>query len=988
MRYIPTLFLMLILSSVLLFSQEKPPADSKGKEFWFAFPPNYHNSKNDPDDKLYIFIAADVPTTCTLDYTNRFGGTSQKTFQIIDVNKIEILEFFHKDLELIGWNDSKDILGNTDVKNDNEKISPASFHLTSDEEISVYIQNQAVTTSDATLVYPIDAIGKNYYVMSYKAGLRFNLVDVTPSQFVIVATEDNTSVEITPPAGNPTQVHGDQPFTINMNKGNSYLVQSAKSTDVAYDLTGTRIVASAPVTVIGGHQRAQIPLENTNNPSRDYLLQQLIPVESWHKSAFVVPFETVEDGIRNKDLVRVLSASDNNRITLNGQFLKNLDRAEFLELNVDSAIHLSSSAPMQVATYAKTTQTNGTGGKSNTGDPLMMLIHPKEQFYNEYKFINTQTKEDGSNLYTDQYVAVILPSKGKSSLKFDGVAVPQTGYLPIPNSDYEYKVLKSSDGVHTITCDEDIAIYIYGYAPANSYGYIGGMNFRIFDHKDPVITEKKDCFNADVVVTDTLPYDSGIEYFNIDNNTNLDLTIDKSNAPQIISFKAAVLDRFADASISYTVRDSMGFGYSKKIDLPGFTVAYESKLNATDIYENNHKNSKLKLTHCFDLILQNYGKFKQTISDINFKTLGKAYGLENIQLPLNLQPGETKKFQLCFSSDTPLVIKDTIYITGDCLDRNVAGVSYQFLADSEKPKVTTQTGDCNKYIDIVATDSTEFDLGIDQVIFDSLNNIEKQQENKAAKYSVRLMVLDTKKPAFYALRIIDAYGNVTSVTDTLYPMSLRLVADIDSSPDKTEQYFGEFKVGYIGKDSVYLENYGEYPQTIIDAYAVINRHFSVPKGQFPLVIPPFTEKGIEVIYHPDLVRAERYRDTIIIEADCFSDYLPVAADAAPIEFDALTKCDVPLKLTSNGVPYELYIGKPSPMPSAEFITISYTSNFSDKVDYSIYSNTGSKQSSGSIEMPEGQNSVSIPISELPNGQYMITLTSDNINQNFVIIKQR
>jgi hypothetical protein len=195
-------------------------------------------------------------------------------------------------------------------------------------------------------------------------------------------------------------------------------------------------------------------------------------------------------------------------------------------------------------------------------------------------------------------------------------------------------------------------------------------------------------------------------------------------------------------------------------------------------------------------------------------------------------------------------------------------------------------------------------------------------------------------------------------------------------------------VGYIGKDSVYLENYGEYPQTIIDAHAIINRHFSVPKGQFPLVIPPLTEKGIEVIYHPDLVRAEKYRDTIIIEADCFSDYLPVAADASPIEFDALTKCDVPLKLTSNGVPYELYIGKPSPMPSAEFITIDYTSNFSDKVDYSIYSNTGSKQSSGSIEMPEGQNSVSIPISKLPNGQYMITLTSDNINQNFVIIKQR
>ncbi len=990
MKSVLLTIIAIVLFASSSFAQEKPPADSKGTEFWFAFPPNYHNNWGSlgwKDDKLYIFIAADQQTLGELQYTDRLGGKFKIPFEITNVNDIKTIALDYKNFELYGWNQSGNILSDGNAYNDNEKVSPCSFRLIAEEEVSVYIQNQAQTTSDATLVYPIDAIGKNYFVMSYNAGLRSSMSQVTPSQFVIVATEDNTSVEITPPKGNPTQVNGEQPFTINLSQGQSYLVQSKQSQTISYDLTGTNIVATKPVTVIGGHQRAQVPLDvSVNNPSRDYLIQQLIPVESWHKSAFVVPFETVSFGVKNKDLVRVLSASDNNKISLNGQAYKTLGRAEFLELEVDEAIHLSSSAPMQVATYAKTTQ--NTSGQFNIGDPLMMLIHPKEQFYNEYKFINTQTQENKQNLYTNQYVAVILPSEGKASLKFDGSPVPDAGYLPIPDSDYEYKVLESSDGVHTITCDKDIAIYIYGYAKANSYGYIGGMNFRIFDHKDPVLNESKDCFTTNVVVTDTLPYDSGIEYFNIDNTTNLQLNQDKSKAPKVITFDGEVQNKYLDANVSYTVRDSMGYGYSRSIDIPGFTVSVETFNESLDIYEHPKKDSKLNETYCFDLKLQNYGNFTQEISDINFKSLGKVYGLENIPLPIIISPGQTKKYPICVASVIPITILDTINIEGDCLDRDIASVSYQYFADSEAPKAYTQTIDCNKYINITVTDTTQFDLGIDQVIYDTLNNMTISNESKSPYYTAQLIVTNLKIPAFYSVRFTDKYGNETTVTDTISPLSLRLSGTVDSSPEREEQYFGGFKIGALAADSIYLENYGEYPQIISSAYAVINRHFSVPKGQFPLTIPPFSEMGLEVVYHPDYVRAEKYRDTIIIEADCFSDYQPVAADAEPISFDAMSKCDVPLKVTSSGLPYELYISNPSPMPSSDFININYKTNFNDALSYKIYTNTGSLVGHGYLNIGEGNGTLSIPLNTLSNGQFLLKLNSEMVNESFVIIKQR
>ncbi len=986
-QYLLLVFLFLVATSS--YSQTKPPADNKGNDFWFAFPPNFHNNFNNTSwdyDLLYIFIAADEPTQVEINYTDMDGGKFQKLVNIINPQDIETVTFPYRGLELEGWNRSGKILPKNDRNNWNEQVSPASFHVVSEKEISVYIQNQASTTSDATLVYPVDALGKNYYVMSYYSS-NINVVTNqdhnTPSQFVIVATEDNTTIDIEPPKGNPTQYHGDEPFTIELNQGDSYLVQSTPDKINTYDLTGTHIVASAPITVLGGHQRAQVPLDlSVDNPSRDYLIQQLIPIESWHKSAFVIPFQNVGE-VKNKDLVRVLSASDNNKISIDGNSYKTLNRAEFLELEIDKAINITSSAPMQVVTYAKTTKITG---NFQIGDPLMMLIHPKEQFYNKYKFINTQTYENGTPVYTHQYVAVVLPSNGKSSLYLDNQKMNDKDYQPIPNSNYEYRILRVTDGVHEISCDEDIAIYVYGYGSANSYGYIGGMNFKIFDHKNPVVTESHDCSKTLLVISEKLPYDSGIEYFNIDNYNNFMIFQDKDSLPKVLRVAALLENDFLDADLQYTVRDSMGFGYTKSVSKAGFTVGFESQFGSDNKYENPHIDSKLFEEYCFDLKLENYGKYEQEISDIKFKTFGRMYGLEKITLPLTLAPGEVKSFPICVTSDKALKLEDDIIISNNCFDREVAFVSYEFFEDTEAPVVFTENMGCNQLVNITVTDTATYDLGIDDIKYLALENMSIITESNSTYYSAQLSVTNTSAYAWYSISITDKYGNKTFIEDTLKPVFLRLYGTDSSKPEPEEQYFGEIRLWEVAEDSILIENYGSYDQTINYAYAKLNNHFSVPKGQFPLVIPAYSIVGLDVRYYADYVRSEKYRDTIIILADCFEQAKPVSADAALTEYEMMTKCDLPVKITTRGEPYEMYISQPAPTPSRDKVSIRYKANFVSSAVYNIYSNNGSKVKSGNLNISGNEGELIIPLNDISNGQYLLRISNDLINESFVIIK--
>lgn len=115
----------------------------------------------------------------------------------------------------------------------------------------------------------------------------------------------------------------------------------------------------------------------------------------------------------------------------------------------------------------------------------MMIIPPFEQFLTNYRFVSAQAVQlngDGrpSKVYNYQYVNVVAPQNAINSAVLDGTLIPSTSFSRIAKTNFYYATINISDGVHSISAKEPIGIYVYGYGPANSYGYIGGMSFTLF----------------------------------------------------------------------------------------------------------------------------------------------------------------------------------------------------------------------------------------------------------------------------------------------------------------------------------------------------------------------------------------------------------------------------------------------------------------------------------------------------------------------------
>jgi len=168
--------------------------DSRGKDFWFTFLPNLHVNRPQTDS-LYIFISATEATTGSIMYRGRTGTWNTVQFTIQDPTVIYQLPLHWQNWELQGQ-----VLSNNQSFADNQAEITAnnSFHIIADKEVSVYALNQASTTSDAFIVLPTDALGKDHYVLAYNSDANNGGGGNTPSEFAVVATEDNTEITIKP----------------------------------------------------------------------------------------------------------------------------------------------------------------------------------------------------------------------------------------------------------------------------------------------------------------------------------------------------------------------------------------------------------------------------------------------------------------------------------------------------------------------------------------------------------------------------------------------------------------------------------------------------------------------------------------------------------------------------------------------------------------------------------------------------------------------
>jgi hypothetical protein len=404
-----------------------PPAsqDSQGRDFWLTFPRNYFDTP-----ALTLFITGQTSTTGTVQIPGT-GFSASFTVTPGQVTPVSLPS-------------SSQLLAADGVEN-------KGIHITAQEDVVVYGLSRIPATTDAYLGLPTDILGTDYLVLTYK---NTNIINGT--QLAIVATQNDTAVTITPAVQAGSHPAG-VPFTLTLNQGQAYQLQSTMSAPA--DLSGSVITSTKPIAVFGSHQCANIPEGNTF--ACDYIVEQLPPTSTWGKSFVTVPLATRTRG----DTFRFLAARNGTEVRINGSLVATLNRGQLYQTNLATQAHITSNEPILVAQYS-----NGTTYDNVTSDPFMMLIPPYEQFLASY---TVTTPQSG---FVPNYINVAVPNAAVGQIRLDGVAVPSSAFTAIGSSGFSGAQLNVSLGTHTLTGPLPFGAFMYGFGPADSYGYPGGMS--------------------------------------------------------------------------------------------------------------------------------------------------------------------------------------------------------------------------------------------------------------------------------------------------------------------------------------------------------------------------------------------------------------------------------------------------------------------------------------------------------------------------------
>jgi IgGFc binding protein/Divergent InlB B-repeat domain/Bacterial Ig-like domain (group 1) len=397
--------------------------DSKGTDFWLAFPGNLGNGE------LSLFITGDTATSGTvsipgLSFTAPFSVTPGT-------------------VTTVGLPPSAN-LQNSDT------IEDLGIHLTANAEVTVYGLNRIQATTDAYLGLPTDALGTDYINLGYK-----NVNVVNGTQFGLVATEDGTAVTITPTVTTNGHAAG-SPYTINLNQGQTYLL---RNTDPApADLSGTLIQSSKPIAVFGGHQCANIP---QGFFACDHIVEELPPTTAWGKNFVSMPLATRTGG----DTFRILASEDATTVMLNGATVATLNRGQLYEQIISGPAQITADKPVLVMQYSNSSTFDGV-----TSDPFQMMIPPFEQFLAGY---TVSTPASG---FPTNFINVVAPNAAVGAITLDGSPIPAASFTMIGSSGFSGAQVPVALGSHTLSGPLPFGVHSYGFASFDSYGYPGGLS--------------------------------------------------------------------------------------------------------------------------------------------------------------------------------------------------------------------------------------------------------------------------------------------------------------------------------------------------------------------------------------------------------------------------------------------------------------------------------------------------------------------------------
>ncbi|MBS1918690.1 MAG: PKD domain-containing protein [Bacteroidetes bacterium] len=460
--FLVTLVLM-ILAAGRVVAQD---FSNKGKDFWVAY--GYHEIMLDGGNKqeMVLYFATEAVTTVKVSIP---GLGYSVTYSNIPANTV----FTSNPIPKAGAQDARLLI---------ESVSPESkgIHIEADHPIVAYahIYNQSV--SGATILFPTNILGKEYYSVNYKN------ISNTPNAncwfYVVACDTGTTTIEITPSAATINHPAG-VPFTVNLTQGQVYnimgqLTNNVGPTFTGVDLTGSIIKSISSVNgickriaVFSGSGRISITCDGASSSSDNYMVQAF-PKSAWGKYYLTSP----TGGQMSFNFFRICVTDPTTVVTVNGAPIGvPLQNNFYYELPVTASPQsIQSDKPILVAQYITSQAACGNG--PDLGDPEVIYLSPVEQNINKVLWNATP-----NYLILQHYFNVIIPNTGTaiSSFKLDGISISPSLFTIHPQAPgYSYLTQSVSVGQHIISSDSGFNAIAYGFGKFESYGYNAGTNVK------------------------------------------------------------------------------------------------------------------------------------------------------------------------------------------------------------------------------------------------------------------------------------------------------------------------------------------------------------------------------------------------------------------------------------------------------------------------------------------------------------------------------
>lgn len=451
------LFIMFLMVAGLAVSAQN---STQGKEFWFSFLQNGYKYNDKAWVETQVMISA--KRACSGTVSN--PRTSWSRDFTVDDESVVVLSV----PEAQGYNEN------------NEGVaSNLGLILTASDTVSVYIANCANNSFDASFVLPVESIGSNYILQSDgQSSSNPAFSNQETGTFLIVATEDNTLIDIVPSVATLDGHEAGTSYSVSLDRGQTYSMRSNNNTNHR-DFSGTCINAhdSKKIAVFNGNTLTNIP--NTSNTGHDHIFEQALPVEAWGQQ-----FAITSSYARTRDQVKVTAGLDNDTVWCNGVYQTTLAKGQSFTFWLYASVSgshpfgggscfIETSQPSMVYLYNATCR-DPEASWNEQGDPSMVWIPPVEQKIDEITFC---TFYHSNATIDNHYVNIVVDSGSVGDVYLDGNCLNPDQFVPlVGNENYAYAKLEINHGIHHLSCAWGLIAHVYGFGYVKGYAYCVGAN--------------------------------------------------------------------------------------------------------------------------------------------------------------------------------------------------------------------------------------------------------------------------------------------------------------------------------------------------------------------------------------------------------------------------------------------------------------------------------------------------------------------------------